>query len=128
MFEPDEDEPEDELPEIPPKDEAEKAARTALKKGQKALELLREAFCALGAEKDAALEALFRELNQRLEELGPPEPRKCKEYRRALVILQKGGIGIHPDDVVRFCRCEECENLRDKMGLTHPPPIKGAVL
>lgn len=106
------------LPELENPADAER--RRQIKKGQKTMEALRETFVELGADGDPNIVALLAQLDQHLERLKPPEPRKCKEYLRALSRAKKGLLGIAPEHVVLYCRCFECTSLRAKEGLEQP--------
>lgn len=99
-----------------------KAIRALLKKGEKALETFEEVMAGFEPGPERAVKNALKRLAEELEGLRPPEPRKCKEYKRALALARKGEMGIHPDDVMKFCRCEECAALRAKAGVEHPPP------
>lgn len=103
-----------------------KQQRVLLKRGSKAVEALTEVFEALEVteEVNASLE-LMQQVLKRFE---PPPPRKCKEYKRALALAKKGMAGIHPDDVMKYCRCEECHLLREDQSVEHPRPLGGATL
>ncbi len=116
-------------PEEPYEETAEdlaKQQRVLLKRGSKAVEALTEVFEALEVteEVNASLE-LMQQVLKRFE---PPPPRKCKEYKRALALARKGMAGIHPDDVMKYCRCEECHLLREDQSVEHPRPLGGATL
>lgn len=104
---------------LPPGD-AEKVARANVQRGLRAVAQVRSAFEALGAADKPEVVALLEKLEGELDALRPPDPRKCKEYLRAVSRERKGLIGIRPEDVVRYCRCPECTLLRMKMGLEHP--------
>jgi hypothetical protein len=106
------------LPEL--ENPADVERRRQVKKGQKTMEALRETFVELGADGDPNIVQLLAQLDQHLERLKPPEPRKCKEYLRALSRAKKGLLGIAPEHVVLYCRCFECTSLRAKEGLEQP--------
>jgi hypothetical protein len=99
----------------------EKAIRALLKKGEKALEAFEEVMASFDPGPDRAVKKALERLAEELEALKPPEPRQCKEYKRAIALARKGEMGIHPDDVMKYCRCEECTALREKAGVDHPP-------
>jgi len=101
-------------------EDEEKAIRGVLKKGHKAIEALEEVLAHFEPGPDRAVKNALKKLTEELEALAPPEPRKCKEYKRAIALARKGEMGIHPDDVMRFCRCSECHALREKAGVPHP--------
>lgn len=102
-----------------PEDE-EKAIRALLKKGHKALETLEEVLGSFEPGPERPVKNALKKIAEELDALAPPEPRKCKEYKRAIALARKGEMGIHPDDVMRFCRCSECHALREKAGIPHP--------
>jgi hypothetical protein len=87
-----------------------------VRRAEKALDTLKEALAALGAEVPQEIAAIERAI----EALRPPEPRRCKEYLRALSRSKKGILGIPPEDVVLYCRCQECRDLRVKLGMEQP--------
>lgn len=103
----------------------ERAIRGLLKKGAKALDTITEVLESFEPGPERPVKNALKKLAEELEALQPPEPRKCKEYKRALAMAKKGEMGIHPDDVMRFCRCGECATLREKAGVAHPPAPRG---
>lgn len=102
-----------------PEDE-EKAIRGLLKKASKALETIEEVFASFEPGPERPVKNALAKIAGEIDALKPPEPRKCKEYKRAIALARKGEMGIHPDDVMRFCRCSECHVLREKAGMDHP--------
>ncbi|MCC7382421.1 MAG: hypothetical protein IT384_11355 [Deltaproteobacteria bacterium] len=94
--------------------------RRQVKKGLKTVEGLRELFKALGADPRPEIAALLSGLEDELEALRPPEPRKCKEFLRALGRAKKGLMGVSPEDVALYCKCAECTALRARQGLQQP--------
>ncbi|MCB9646507.1 MAG: hypothetical protein H6730_07910 [Deltaproteobacteria bacterium] len=100
--------------------EEEKAIRGLIKKGEKALEAFEEVLACFEPGPERAVKNALKRLAEELDALKPPEPRKCKEYKRALALARKGEMGIHPDDVMKYCRCEECTALRAKAGVDDP--------
>lgn len=106
-----------------PREEQAKHQRGALRRGRAALTALARAFDDLGST-DLVAQALA-ELGARLDTFEPPLPRMCKEYRRARVLARQGLMGIHPEDVFRYCACPECYLLREDRGLPHPLAPKG---
>ncbi|MFO0723956.1 MAG: hypothetical protein U1E65_09255 [Myxococcota bacterium] len=106
------------LPELENQEDVER--RRLIKKAQKNMEALRETLGELellGSPK--TLESLAA-LDAEIESKKPPEPRRCKEYLRALSRAKKGLLGIAPEHVVLYCRCFECSALRAKEGLEQP--------
>ena len=104
--------------------EEDKAIRALLKRGEKALEAYAEVLASFEPGPGRAVKNALERLAEELESVKPPEPRKCKEYKRAIALARKGEMGIHPDDVMKYCRCEECTALREKAGVDHPPEPK----
>lgn len=100
-------------------DEA-KQIRVLLKKAEKALEQIDAVLGAFEPAPERSVKNAMKRLAQEIDALKPPEPRRCKEYKRAITLARKGEMGIHPDDVMRYCRCSECHDLREKAGLDHP--------
>lgn len=99
-------------------DEELKNRRAAAKRGKKLLETLNEVLVTLDADA-ATLDAVLT-LDRVLDRLTPPDLKKCKEYVRALKRSQKGLPGIDPEDVVLYCNCGECRDVRDRFGLDQP--------
>ena len=99
-------------------DEELKNRRLAAKRGRKLVEGLTEVLETLDAD-SSAREALA-EFDRMLDRLTPPDLKKCKEYVRALKRSQKGLPGIEPEDVVLYCNCGECRDVRDRFGLDQP--------
>lgn len=118
-------------PEPPPpkevnlEEEEAKPKRAAARRGFALVETLGEIFAFLGAGEDTDVAAALEGVRSQLDRHQPPAPRTCKEHKRALALAKKGLMGIHPDDVLRFCRCEECHGLREKAGMEHPLEPKG---
>jgi hypothetical protein len=100
--------------------EEEKLKRAAARKGFRALEGLRAVLETLGSTAEEITE-LTQVLEDRIEALKPPDRRKCKEYKRAVNRAKKGTIGIDPEEVVLYCSCRECREIREKQGL----PFRG---
>jgi hypothetical protein len=94
--------------------------RRQLKKAHKALESLRGALAEIGAGTKTEVAALLSALEDEIEALRPAEPRKCKEYQRALGRAKKGLLGVSPEDVALYCRCAECTSLRAQRGMAQP--------
>ncbi len=107
-------------------DEEAKQIRVLLKKAEKALEQVSEVIDTFEPGPERAVKNAIKRLAQELDALKPPEPRRCKEYKRALALARKGEMGIHPDDIMKYCRCAECHDLREKAGLSHPPAPRAA--
>lgn len=99
-------------------DEELKNRRTAAKRGKKLLEALSEVFATLDA--DTSMLEAVQGLEVVLDRLNPPDLKRCKEYVRALKRSQKGLPGIDPEDVVLYCSCAECRDVRDRFGLDQP--------
>lgn len=99
-------------------DEELKNRRAAAKRGKKLLEALHEVLATLDA--DTSTLELVQGLDPVLDRLNPPDLKKCKEYLRALKRSQKGLPGIDPEDVVLYCSCAECRDVRDRFGLDQP--------
>jgi hypothetical protein len=110
---------------VDPREEAVKQRRASVRRGRTALAALGAALGELGAREDAAIASALAALGERLDALTPPLPRACKEYRRAVLLAREGAMGMHPDDVVRFCGCVECQGLREDRGIPHPPAPRG---
>jgi hypothetical protein len=108
-----------------PRDELAKRHRTAIRRGRAALTALAQAFRELGVGEEALVSGHLADLGTRLDSLQPPPPRTCKEFRRARALARQGMMGIHPDDVVRYCPCVECHGLRESLGLPHPLAPRG---
>ncbi len=108
-----------------PREDLARRQRAALRRGRAALESLAGALDELGAREDPRAAAALAELAQRLDGLAPTPPRACKEYRRALALARLGQMGMHPEDVLRFCACGECRGLREARGIPHPPAPRG---
>ncbi len=102
------------------RDERERMQKLLTRRAEKALRQVRECFYDLCEEPDDEASALMDTLQKKINGLKPKPPRKCKEYKRALINARKGLAGIHPDDVVKYCHCNECYRLREDMGLLHP--------
>ncbi len=111
------------VPDEPRTEEEDKAIRSMLRRGEKALDIVQEIFDTFEPGPGRAVVNAMKRVADELETLRPPKPRKCKEYKRALGLARKGEMGIHPDDIVRYCRCEECQALRAKDGMEHPPSL-----
>jgi hypothetical protein len=111
------------VPTEPRSEEEDKAIRSMLRRGEKALEIVQEIFDTFEPGPGRAVVTAMKRVADELETLRPPKPRKCKEFKRALGLARKGEMGIHPDDIVRYCRCEECQALREKEGMEHPPSL-----
>lgn len=94
--------------------------RRQVRRALKVIEQLREVFGALGAADRPEVAAIIGALEKELDALKPPDPRRCKEFLRAVGRARKGLVGIAPEDVVLYCRCFECTTLRTKLGLTQP--------
>lgn len=94
--------------------------RKKVRRAERAIELVREAFADLGAAEDPGVVERLAALEGDLDKHRPPEPRKCKEYTRATARARKGIIGIDPELVVFYCRCFECATLRAKNKLEQP--------
>lgn len=99
-------------------DEELKNRRAAAKRGKKLLEALTEVLTTLNA--DAPTLDAVQNLDRVMDRLNPPDLKKCKEYVRALKRSQKGLPGIDPEDVVLYCSCAECRDVRDRFGLDQP--------
>lgn len=100
--------------------------RKRVRRAERAIELVREAFAELGAAEDPGVVERLAALEGELDKHRPPEPRKCKEYTRAAARAKKGVIGIDPEMVVYYCRCFECATLRAKNKLEQPH-LRGAL-
>lgn len=98
--------------------------RRKIRRAERAIELVREAFAELGAAEAAGVVERLAGLESELDRLRPPEPRKCKEYLRAAARARKGIMGIDPELVVYYCRCFECATLRAKHKLEQPQARK----
>lgn len=107
-------------------DDEAKLIRAALKKAEKAIEQINEVLDQFEPAPDRSVKNALKRITQELDALKPPEPRKCKEYKRALGLARKGEMGIHPDDIMKYCRCSECHELREKAGFSHPPAPRAA--
>jgi hypothetical protein len=94
--------------------------RKRVRRAERAIELVREAFAELGAAEAPGVAERLAALEQELDQHRPPEPRKCKEYLRAQARAKKGIIGIDPELVVFYCRCFECATIRAKNKLEQP--------
>ncbi len=105
------------------KDEADAEKRREVRRGHKAIETLREIFAALEVKEIEAVNGLLAAVGVQLDALRPPDKRRCKEYLRAVGRSKKGLLGISPEDVVLYCRCEECSVLRLKLNVTQPSGI-----
>jgi hypothetical protein len=98
--------------------------RRKIRRAERAIELVREAFAELGAAELPGVIERLAGLESELDRLRPPEPRKCKEYLRAAARARKGIMGIDPELVVYYCRCFECATLRAKHKLEQPQARK----
>lgn len=98
--------------------------RRKIRRAERAIELVREAFAELGAAELPGVVERLAGLESELDRLRPPEPRKCKEYLRAAARARKGIMGIDPELVVYYCRCFECATLRAKHKLEQPQARK----
>lgn len=94
--------------------------RREVRRGLKAVEQMREIFANLGAQERPEINGLLESLEHELDALKPPDPRRCKEYLRAVARSKKGLLGIAPEDVALYCRCPECSALRAKTGAAQP--------
>ncbi len=94
--------------------------RRDIRRVERALELVREAFAELQAADAPGVVEHLAGLEAQLDALRPPEPRKCREYQRATLRAKKGLMGIDPELVVLYCRCFECATLRAKNKLEQP--------
>lgn len=94
--------------------------RRKVRRAERAIELVREAFAELGAADAPGVVERLAALESELDQHRPPEPRKCKEYLRASARAKKGLMGIDPELVVYYCRCFECATLRAKNKLEQP--------
>lgn len=99
-------------------DEELKTRRAAAKRGKKLLETLTEVLTTLDADASAFDE--IKTFERMMDRLTPPDLKKCKEYVRALKRSQKALPGIDPEDVVLYCSCAECRDVRDRFGLDQP--------
>jgi hypothetical protein len=70
--------------------------RRKIRRAERAIELVREAFAELGAAELPGVIERLAGLEGELDRLRPPEPRKCKEYLRAAARARKGIMGIDP--------------------------------
>ncbi len=109
-----------------PDENATAEQRKRVRRAERAIELVREAFAELGAAEDPGVVERLAALEGELDKHRPPEPRKCKEYLRAATRARKGVIGIDPEMVVYYCRCFECATLRAKNKLEQPH-VRGAL-
>jgi len=94
--------------------------RRNIRRVERAIELVRETFSALGAGDAPGVVERLAGLEAELDSLRPPEPRKCREFLRASLRARKGLMGIDPELVVLYCRCFECATLRAKLRLEQP--------
>jgi hypothetical protein len=101
-------------------EEAQNERRRLVKRAQKALEAARAVYADLGIAERPSVLAMFTALDAEAEREKPPEPRRCKEYLRAVTRAKKGLMGISPDHVVFYCRCVECTAIRAKERLVQP--------
>lgn len=110
----------DATPEAADKSDDKAELRRKLRRVERAIELVRECFGELDAASRPGVLDHLAGLERELDELRPPEPRKCREYARASLRAKKGLMGIDPELVVLYCRCFECTTLRAKLKLEQP--------